>query len=65
MLKGFKREGLWRKFRSQGVAREAAVQDPGIGMITGTETTEGEAVAEVQKDMNGTGPEIKTTVAVA
>jgi hypothetical protein len=24
-----KREGLWRKFRSQGVAPEAAVQDRG------------------------------------
>lgn len=65
MLKGFKREGLWRKFRSQGVAPEAAVQDRGIEMITGTESTEGEAVAEVQIDMNGTGPEIKTSVAVA
>lgn len=67
MLKGFKREELWRKFRSQGVAPEAAVQDRGIEMIIGTETetTEGEAVAEVQKDMDGTGPEIKTTVPVA
>jgi hypothetical protein len=37
----------------------------GIEMITGTESTEGEAVAEVQIDMNGTGPEIKTSVAVA
>jgi hypothetical protein len=37
----------------------------GIEMITGTETTEGEAVAEVQIDMNGRGPEIKTSVAVA
>jgi hypothetical protein len=37
----------------------------GIGMITETETTEGEAVVGVQKDMNRTGPEIKTTVAVA
>ena len=34
-------------------------------MIIGTETTEGEAVAEAQKDMNGTGLEIKTTVVVA